>query len=103
MGKRKRRNFTPEFKAEIVRLVDEGRPVSELSREHEIAREVIYNWVAAARSAESVALAPTTSSDAPLSKSEREELLRLRREKRELEMERDILKKAAAFFAKHST
>ena len=80
MGKKqRRRRFTAEYKAEIVRLVQEGRSVSEVAREHDLSRQVVYEWVEGADPKRSVALVAT---EAPLSKSEREELLRLRREKR---------------------
>jgi transposase len=79
--------------------VKEGGEVSTLAREHDIQRNVIYYWLEKA----GVVGETSTAEEKPLTKSEREELHRLRREKRRLEMERDILKKAAAFFAKEST
>ena len=95
---RKRRSFTPEFKEQIVRLVrDEGKSISEVAREHDLQRTSVHDWVqqAATDAGKGPADALTTT--------EREELQRLRRENKRLQMEREILKKATAFFAKEST
>lgn len=98
-GRRKprpRRRFTDEFKAEAVRLVlDEGKTVSQVGRDLDIAQSVIGNWVNQAR-------ADRSKGKTGLTTEERAELARLRKENRELRMERDILKKATAFFAKES-
>jgi transposase len=93
---RARRSFTDEFKAGAVRLVlDEGRSVTRVGRDLDVAQSVVGNWVKQARAARSNGKTGLTS-------EERAELAKLRRENRELRMERDILKKAAAFFAKES-
>jgi transposase len=93
---RARRSFTDEFKAGAVRLVlDEGKKVADVARDLDLAPSVVGNWVKQAR-------ADRTHGKTGLTTAEREELARLRRENRELKMERDILKKAAAFFAKES-
>jgi len=86
--------YHPEFKAEAVRLVGSSdRSLSRLAKDLGIADQTLWNWV---RHAEidgvRDALAP----------NEREELRHLRREVRTLRQEREILKKAAAFFAKES-
>lgn len=95
---RKRRSFTPEFKTQIVRLVrDEGKSISEVAREHDLQRTSVHDWVEQAKTD-----AGHGPSDA-LTTTEREELQRLRRENKRLQMEREILKKATAFFAKEST
>jgi len=97
-GKTKRRQFTREFKAQIVRLViEEKRPISQVAREHDLLRKSVQDWVQQAKidAGEGPADALTTS--------EREELARLRRDFKRVEMERDILKKATAFFAKQTT
>jgi transposase len=87
--------YPPEFKAEAVRLVGGGdRSLSRLAKDLGVADQTLRNWVRRAEVDGGVrdALAP----------SEREELRQLRREVRTLRHEREILKKAAAFFAKES-
>ena len=97
MAKRKRRAFTNEFKAEAVRLVREsGKSVPTVARELDLTETALRSWV---RQAEIDAGRGTPGL---LTTEEREELGRLRRENRTLRMERDILKKAAAFFAKEN-
>jgi transposase len=97
-AKRERRKFTPEYKAQIVRLVREGgKSVSEVAREHDLLRASVYEWVDRAKADDGVGKPET------LTTSEREELQRLRRENRQLQMEREILKLATAFFAKETT
>jgi transposase len=94
MGRRqKHRRFSPEFKAEAVRLVtttDES--IGTIAQELGVTPQSLRKWVAAARPQPRV----------PLTDDERTELTRLRREIRRVEMERDILKKATAFFARQS-
>ena len=92
-NRRQRRTFTEAFKAEAVRLVrDEGRTVAEAARALDLTESALRQWV---RDAEREA-----RRTGALSSGERRELEQLRRENRTLRMERDILKKAAAFFAK---
>lgn len=94
---RTRRSFTDEFKAGAVRLVlDEGKTISQVGRDLDIAQSVIGNWVKQER-------ADRSNGKTGLTTEERAELSRLRKENRELRMERDILKKATAFFAKHGS
>lgn len=94
---RARRSFTDEFKAGAVRLVlDEGKTISQVGRDLDIAQSVIGNWVKQER-------ADRSNGKTGLTTEERAELSRLRKENRELRMERDILKKATAFFAKHGS
>ena len=87
--------YPPEFKAEAVRLVrSSDRSLSHLARDLGVADQTLRNWVRHAEIDDGgcEALAP----------DEREELRQLRREVRTLRQEREILKKAAAFFAKES-
>jgi transposase len=94
--RRARRQFTEEFKAGAVRLVlDEGKSVGAVARELDLTASALRLWVEHAR-------AEQTKGKSGLMKEEREELARLRKENRILAEERDILKKAAAFFAKES-
>lgn len=93
---RVRRSFTEEFKAGAVRLVlDEGKSISQVGRDLDVAQSVVGNWVKQAR-------ADRSHGKTGLTTEERAELTRLRREVKDLRQQRDILKKAAAFFAKES-
>jgi len=95
-GKRPRRSFTGEYKASAVKLIlDEGKTIAQVARDLDLAESVLGNWVRQAR-------ADRTNGKTGLTTEEREELRRLRKENRELRLEREILKKAAAFFAKES-
>ena len=94
-NRRSRRQFDDEFKASAVRLVlDEGKSVGRVARDLDLTESALRNWVDHAR-------ADRTKGRTGLTTEEREELRRLRKENRELRTEREILKKAAAFFAKH--
>jgi transposase-like protein len=96
--KRKRRHFTAEYKAEVVALYrSSGKTAGALARELDLQETSVRAWVAQADvdAGKGPAGALTTA--------EREELTALKREVKTLRMERDILKKAAAFFAKEST
>jgi len=97
MSKRERRSFTQEYKAEVVDLVrNSGKSVGTICRELDLTETAVRRWVKQADvdDGEGPAGALTTA--------EREELRQLRRENRDLRMEREILKKATAFFAKES-
>ena len=94
-GRRSRRRFTDEFKQQAVRLVlDEGKSVTAVARELDLVASALGNWVKQAQ-------ADRSKGRTGLTTAEREELARLRKQVRVLEEEREILKKAAAFFAKH--
>jgi transposase len=94
--RRTRRSFTDEFKASAVRLVlDEGKSVSAVARDLDLTASALQEWVNRARADR------TKGRSGGLTTAEREELARLRKEVRELRMERDILKEAAVLFAKH--
>jgi len=87
--------YTPEFRRQMVELVRVGRSPEELAREFEPTAQSIRNWVAqAGRDAGRRGDGLTTA--------EREELNRLRRENRQLRLEREILSKAAAWFARET-
>ncbi len=94
--KRKRRQFTDEFKASAVRLVlDEGKSAGQVAKELDLTESALRLWVERARADRG------QGKPGVLTTAEREELTRLRKENRELRMDCDILKKAAAFFVKH--
>ena len=89
-GRRTRRSFTDDYKTGAVRLVlDEGKTVASAARDLGLTESSLRNWVEQAR-------ADRTKGKTGLTTAEREELARLRKEVRELRMERDVLKKAAA-------
>jgi transposase len=92
--KRKRRKFTPEQKADAVRMVRELGNLSKVARDLDLTETSLRHWVKQAEIDEG------RGPDGALTTEEREELRRLRRQVRTLEMERDFAKKAAAFFAK---
>lgn len=95
-AKRARRQFTEEFKAGAVRLVlDEGKTVAQVARDLELTPSALAGWAKQAR-------ADRSGGKTGLTTEERTELSQLRKEVRELKMERELLKKWAAFFAKES-
>jgi len=87
--------YTPEFRRQMVELVYAGRSPEELAQEFEPTAQSIRNWVARAER-------DAGRRGDGLTTSEREELNRLRRENRQLRLERDILSKAAAWFARET-
>ena len=91
----KRAPYPREFRRQLVELVRSGRTPEELSREFEPSAQSIRNWVASAT------LAEGRQGEVPR-EPEREELKRLRRENRRLRQEREILAKAAAWFARET-
>jgi len=93
---RHRPPYPAEFRRQMVDLVRSGRTPEELSREFEPTAQAIWNWVREADREGAV------RRDDGLPSVEREELSRLRRENRQLRQERDILAKAAAWFARET-
>jgi transposase len=94
-SRRPRRRFDDDFKLQAVRLVlDEGKTVGAVARDLDLTETALREWVKRVQ-------ADRTHGRTGLTTAEREELARLRKENRELRTEREILKKAAAFFAKH--
>jgi transposase len=91
-----------EFRRQMVELVRAGRDPTDLSREFEPSAQAIRNWVAEADRQEGRREAKPPAAEAALLATEREELLRLRRENRQLKLERGILSRATAWFA-HET
>lgn len=94
MPRRERRSFTPEQKADAVRLVREVGNLAKVARDLDLTETALRNWMKQAEIDEG------KGSEGALTTEEKEELRRLRREVRTLRMERDFAKKAAAFFAK---
>jgi len=94
--KRKRTSYTAEFKAGAIALVlTEKRPVAQVASDLGVSANSLHDWVRQARLDQGGGGNGRTTTD-------KEELARLQKEVRVLRMERDILKKAAAFFAKES-
>ncbi len=96
--RRKRRRFTDEFKAATVERVLSGtKTAGQVARELDLTETAVRSWVKQAQ---------VDGGKGPvgaLTTAEKEELARLRKEVRELKMDREILKKAAAFFAKNQS
>ena len=93
----KRRAFTPEFKAEAVRLCRVGdRSITQVAADLDLTETALREWVKRAD------IDAGNGPPEALTTAEREEMARLRRENKRLTMERDILKAAATFFAKES-
>ena len=90
---RKHAPFTPEFRRQMIELVRSGRSPESLAKEFEPSAQTIRNWVAQAGRDDG-------SRVDGLKTDERGEINRLRRENRQLKVERDILSKAAAWFAR---
>jgi len=87
--------YPPEFRQQLVDLVLAGRSPEDLAKEFEPSAVTIRNWVVQAKR-------DGAKSPSGLSLSERDELTRLRRENKRLRVERDILSKAAAWFARET-
>ena len=97
MAKRKRRAFSAEYKAEVVELIrTSGKSIGAVSRDLDLTETAVRAWVQQAEV--DSGRGPTGA----LTTAEREELAQLRKRVKTLEMEREILKKATAFFAKES-
>lgn len=93
MAQRRRPTYAPEFRAEAVKRVrTTHESISRIARDLGIGHTTLKNWVEASR----------PKAEVPLTDDERTELTRLRKQVHQLEMERDILKKATAFFARQS-
>jgi len=96
-GKRQRRSFSEEFRAGAVRLVlNEGKQVASVARDLDLSHSLVAKWVEQAKADRGTTTRGTLTTD------EKEELSRLRKENRELRLEREILKKATAFFVKEN-
>jgi transposase len=94
MSKKVRKSYPPEFKAEAVELAKSGeKSLSQVARDLDLNETSLRQWVVAAEQ-----IKPSRA----LNTEERAELEKLRRENRTLRVEREILKKAAAFFAKEN-
>ena len=99
MSRRKRRIFTKQQREEAVRICQRsGKTIAQVARDLDLSENSLRKWVKQAEVDEQ-----GSSDNGPLTTEERQELSRLRKENRDLQLERDFLKKAAAFFAKESS
>jgi transposase-like protein len=99
MARRKRRKFSPEFKAEAVRLTRLGdRTIEQVAKDLDLTDSALRRWV---QQLDPAVEKPEKVADV-VTLAEKAELAELRREVKKLRMERDILKAAATFFAKES-
>ncbi len=96
MTKTVRSRYTLEFKQEAVRLVQSGQSMAAVSRSLGLVEQTLFNWVKSSREGRL-----TGAASKPVS-AEQMEISRLRAELARVKMERDILKKATAYFAKES-
>lgn len=94
-GRRSRRFFPPEFKADAVRLTKGGKTIAQVATELDLTETALREWVRRAD-------ADAGERQDVLTTEERQELGRLRREVKQLRQEREILKAAATFFAKEN-
>jgi transposase len=98
MGRRKRRSFTREYKAEVVRLVraseKNGKSIGQVAHEMDLTETSVRAWVKQAEIDEK------NDPHGPMTTDDKLENTRLKRELRIVTMERDFLRKAAAFFAR---
>ena len=93
MGRTTRRNFSPEFRDDAVKLViDSSRPIAQVARELGIGEATLGNWVNRYRREH-------VGEEAPLTVDDRARLREVERQNRELKMENEFLKKAASYFA----
>jgi len=98
MGKRKRPKYTSEYKQEAVKLAQSGdKSIAETARDIGISETALRRWIAQAE------IDSGANPEGGLTTAERHELTRLRRELRQVKMERDFLKKAATFFARETS
>ena len=98
MSRKIRRKFTPEQRAQAVRIVREsGKSTRQVAEELAIPGSCLARWVSQA------GIDERRDPSGPMTSEERSELAKLRRDNRVLQQERDFLKKTAAFFARESS
>ena len=96
-GKEKAKKFTPEQRAAAVKIVEtSGKPIAQIAREMDLSVTALRNWVTQSK------VDKAQDPKGPLTSDERAELARLRRDLKRVTMERDFLKRAAAYFAKET-
>ena len=95
--RRERRTFTDEYKQNVLELVRAGnKSISQICRELDLTQSSVHAWIKADQETNG------TMNQNSLNESDQDELKRLRAENKQLKTEREILKKATAFFAKNT-
>ena len=95
MGKRKKRTYTVEQRAEAVKIaLASGKPIAQAAKDLDVGVSVLRHWIKQAQVDKAV------DPNGPLTSEERAELAKLRRDTKQLEQENAFLKKASAYFAK---
>lgn len=95
MSRRERREFTEEFKLQMVKLYNSGKPVVEIIKEYDLTRSAFMNWIQKYNKTGSFKACDNRT-------EEEKELLRLKKENQQLRMENDILKQAALILGQKS-
>ena len=95
MSRRERREFTEEFKLQMVKLYNSGKPAVEIVKEYDLTRSAFMNWIQKYNKTESFKACDNRT-------EEEKELLRLKKENQQLRMENDILKQAALILGQKS-
>lgn len=95
MSRRPRREFTEEFKLQMVKLYNSGKPTSEIVREYDLTRSAFMRWVEKYNKTGSFKACDNRT-------EEEKELIRLKKENQQLKMENDILKQAALILGQKS-
>lgn len=88
MSRRERREFTEEFKLQMVQLYNNGKPTAEIVKEYDLTRSAFMNWVQKYNKTGSFKVCDNRT-------EEEKELIKLKKENQQLRMENDILKQAA--------
>jgi transposase len=91
--------YPAEFREQMVELARAGRGLKQLSREFGVSANAIRMWMQRAADGDAPSALPRAGDQTPLSSAERQELVELRRRLKQVQMERDILAKATAWFA----
>ena len=98
MGKKKRPQYTQEYKTEAIKMaLTSDKPTCEIAKDIGVSYSALHRWIAQAQ------IDSSNNPSGALTTDERQELTRLRRELRQVKMERDFLKKATAFFARENS
>ena len=93
--------YSPQYRQQLIELVLSGRSANDVAKEFGLHATTVAKWVRLDRMGASILAKPSNSkpSSGPLNTNERQELIELRRKLRQVQMERDILAKATAWFA----
>lgn len=95
MSRRARREFTEEFKLQMVKLYNNGKPIAEIVREYDLTRSAFTRWISQYNNSGSFKACDNRT-------EEEKELIKLRKEIQQLKMENDILKQAALIMGRKS-